>query len=152
MQQKWIITILVVFVLSLALYNTGKLDTTGYSISSSPIALTVSPAKVAEGANVFFTVMPNGGKYYTSLNIYKKDPLGSKFVANVNLRTEHGSCNICNEKGTAFFSTSGRAPGEYYAQLSQILPVEGTGNAGDKETVTKPVKVYFSIVEKKEWE
>ena len=149
MQQKWVITILVVFVLSLVLYNTENLDTTGYSISSNPITLTVSPTKVVEGANVFFTVLPNGGKYYTSLNIYKKDSLGSKFVANVNLRTEHGSCNVCSEKGTAFFSTSGKASGEYYAQISQLLPVEGTG---DRETITKPVKVYFSIVEKKDWE
>ena len=148
MQQKWIVTILVVFVLSLVLYNTGILPT-GYSISSKPVALAVSPERVAEGANVFFTATPSDGKYYTSLSIFKKDSLGSNFVANVDLRTEHGSCKVCNEKGTAFFSTSGKAPGEYYAQLSQIVPVEGTGN---RETTTRPVKVYFSIVEKKDWE
>lgn len=148
MQQKWIVTILIVFVLSLVLYNTGIL-TTGYSVSSKPVALAVSPTKVVEGAKVFFTATPGDGKYYTSLNIYRKDSLGSKFIANVNLRTEHGSCNVCSEKGTAFFSTSGKEPGEYYAQLSQIVPVEGTGN---RETATKPVKAYFSIVEKKDWE
>ena len=137
MQQKWIVPILIALIIALVSFNVGKIsanNTTGFFISSNSVTIDVSPEKVSRGEKVFFTVDPNGNKYYTAIDIYKKNKQGlSTFVANVDVNTEHGSCRLCKDVGTAGFLTAGLSVGDYNAE---VLPV------GAK----KPISVDFSIV------
>lgn len=129
-------------VIALVSFNVGKISstdtagfsTTGFFISSKSVTLEVSPLKVSRGGKVLFTVEPNGDKYYTAVDIYKKNEQGvGQFIANVDVRTEFGSCRLCKYTGTAEFLTAGLLPGDYYAE---VLPV------GAKE----PLSVDFSII------
>lgn len=137
MQQKWIVSILIALVIALIAFNVGKLSkdsTTGFSISSNTVTLTISPEKVPKGAKVFFEVEPNGGKYYTAVDVYRETTTGlDDWIANIDMNTDYGSCRLCDKKGTGYLLTSSLQPGKYYAQ---VLPV------GSKS----PVTAGFSII------
>jgi len=132
MQQRLIISILIALVIALVFFNVGKISqdsTTGFSISSNTITLTVSPKKVFTGEKIYFTVEPHGGKYYTSIDVFKKQTKGlGEFVANLEVETAYGACRLCKYTGTAELKTSGFEKGNYYAQ---VLPV------GAKNPVTE---------------
>ncbi len=146
MQQKLVVSILIALVIALVFFNIGKITGSTISDISSIPTLTVFPEIVEQKINskITFTVEPNNGKYYGTIDVYKKREKGlDEFIANLDVKTDYGYCGRCNKKGTAEFSTSGLANGDYYAE---VLPLDS------KNTVWINFSIMDEKPERKEWE